>query len=320
MTKVRPLEFDTQDWLSDPLLTMCLPQTRGIWIDAIASMHACRSGALTGTPEQLSRICRCTLSAFIEAVADLKTTGAADVHESAEKVTLINRRMSREAKEREQNRLRKKAGRCHALVPELSHSPPSCSSSSSEEKKKEKGKSRRERNRGAADDRYQALIDWFFSQYQEIRGKRLVAVAADYAAVKKLLEKTRGQGEFSLEALKRSMNNFLLSADPFYLKMGKPLAFWAGNINAFLVPAPAVEEKKEPSCGECLNTGRIVVVTGRSNGSTRVRLARAPWRDGEGYLEQMAMNYSGDCTVMRCFCRAGQKHTQLDEYQPETSE
>jgi hypothetical protein len=100
-------QFYTGDWLKDPKLSMCLPATRGIWIDAIAAMHEnCRSGTLSGTPGQLSRVLRCTESAFMAAIMDLQATGAADVTERNGIVTLINRRMYRESKERESNRLR----------------------------------------------------------------------------------------------------------------------------------------------------------------------------------------------------------------------
>lgn len=112
MTKHHTMDFHTGDWLKDPHLSMCQDRTRGIWIDAIAAMHEnSRSGILTGTPSQLSAVCRTTESAFMSAVADLKATGTASVRVSHGVVTLINRRMRREAKEREANRIRKARSR-----------------------------------------------------------------------------------------------------------------------------------------------------------------------------------------------------------------
>ena len=100
-------QFYPGDWLKDPQLSKCEPATRGIWIDAIAAMHEnCRSGTLSGTPGQLSRVLRCSEAAFMAAVDDLQATGAADVTKCRGNVTLVNRRMHEAAKAREENRIR----------------------------------------------------------------------------------------------------------------------------------------------------------------------------------------------------------------------
>lgn len=110
------MQFNTGDWLKDPRLSMCLPATRGIWIDAIAAMHECgRSGSLSGSPEQLSRVLRCTEPALMAAIDDLQTTGTADLTLRNGVITMVNRRMLREQKERtsgaeRQKRLREKGG------------------------------------------------------------------------------------------------------------------------------------------------------------------------------------------------------------------
>ncbi|MDM7995193.1 MAG: hypothetical protein QUT30_05835 [Acidobacteriota bacterium] len=107
MPKYPWMQFNTGDWLKDPKLSMCQPATRGIWIDAIAAMHENgRCGSLSGTPDQLIRVLRCTVPALMSAIMDLQSTGAADVEQRNGVVTLINRRMSREAKEREMSRIR----------------------------------------------------------------------------------------------------------------------------------------------------------------------------------------------------------------------
>lgn len=101
------MKFDCGTWLKDPALTRCQPSTRGVWIDLLSVMHELdRSGVLRGTIEELSRFARCSTVQLTHALADFQTTGAADVTERNGVVTLICRRMQREHKAREANRLR----------------------------------------------------------------------------------------------------------------------------------------------------------------------------------------------------------------------
>ena len=114
MDKFPWMQFNTGDWLKDPNLSMCQPATRGIWIDAIAAMHENRrSGTLSGTPDQLIRVLRCTGPALMAALDDLQSTGAGVVTVRNGVVTLTNRRMSREASIRDSNRLRQLKHRGH---------------------------------------------------------------------------------------------------------------------------------------------------------------------------------------------------------------
>lgn len=107
MPKLPYMQFFTGDWMKDPKLSMCLPATRGIWIDALCAMHEDgRSGTLVGTPDQLIRVLRCDESALRTALNDLATTGAADITERNGVITLVNRRMKRDANDREVNNLR----------------------------------------------------------------------------------------------------------------------------------------------------------------------------------------------------------------------
>lgn len=103
----------TGDWLKDPLLAMCSAATRGIWIDLLCSMHELnRSGKITGSIEQFSRICRCSVDEMSNAIEELNITETARVTfgngESNAKITIINRRMKRESKSRENNSKRQK--------------------------------------------------------------------------------------------------------------------------------------------------------------------------------------------------------------------
>lgn len=101
------LAFYVGDWLKDPAVTLCLPATRGVWIDLLCVMHEQdRSGVITGTREQLARLSRCSTVELASALDDLKNTKTADVSERGGIVTLVNRRMKRERNKREQTRYR----------------------------------------------------------------------------------------------------------------------------------------------------------------------------------------------------------------------
>ncbi len=124
MTKLFWMQFNTGDWLKDPKLSMCQPATRGIWADAIAVMHEDgRSGVIAGTIEQLTRLLRCDGPSLMASVHDLKTTGTAIVLIREDRITLINRRMQREAKQRECNRRRQ---RRYRDGPDVTESSPQC--------------------------------------------------------------------------------------------------------------------------------------------------------------------------------------------------
>jgi hypothetical protein len=103
---------------------MCSPATRGIWVDALCAMHENnRSGSITGSPDQLARVLRCTPAEFLIALRELGETKTADilwdgsgamsqnVTPCPKKVTLINRRMRREFKDRNNAKLRKRRER-----------------------------------------------------------------------------------------------------------------------------------------------------------------------------------------------------------------
>jgi hypothetical protein len=130
-------QFYPGDWLKDPALALCTPATRGVWIDLLCAMHELgRSGELCGTLDQLSRTARCSTAELAQAITDLQTTGAADVTERNGKITLANRRMKREARNRESGAVRAKNYRNKGAKKGASRSnngevtPPSSSSSS----------------------------------------------------------------------------------------------------------------------------------------------------------------------------------------------
>ncbi len=108
MKKQPYMPFYTGDWLKDPRLSLCSPATRGVWIDLICALHELPTGGqVTGTPDQLARLCRCTVSDMHSAISELHTTQAADINEREGVYSIVCRRLRKEA---EISRLRSIAG------------------------------------------------------------------------------------------------------------------------------------------------------------------------------------------------------------------
>ena len=91
-------------------------QTIGIWREMIDRMwDAPERGKLTGTPEQIAKVIGCSIDELRQAVkeikdlkiADINVTKTADVTKSHSVVTIVNRRMSRDEKIRQDARNRK---------------------------------------------------------------------------------------------------------------------------------------------------------------------------------------------------------------------
>jgi hypothetical protein len=119
MGKFPFMQYVPKEWLSDPQVSQCKPGTRGIWWDAISAMHEMdRCGQLSGTLENLARVCRCRVDEMRAAADDLRSTGAADVTECNGIVTLVNRRMFREAEDRKSVKNRVDRYRAKQRTPE----------------------------------------------------------------------------------------------------------------------------------------------------------------------------------------------------------
>lgn len=113
--KLPALLFYTGDWLKDPQLSMCSPATRGIWMDLLCAMHENgRTGTLSGTTDQIARVCRCSPADLSSALDELSCTKAANVTLRNGTVTVENRRMVRESKTRllTQNRVNRHREEC----------------------------------------------------------------------------------------------------------------------------------------------------------------------------------------------------------------
>lgn len=89
--------------MKDPAVSMLSPAARGIWWDFICVMHECdRSGMVTGSRPMLARLVRCSTDELGGALNEFLVCKTAEVNEDVNGiVTVINRRMRREAIERE---------------------------------------------------------------------------------------------------------------------------------------------------------------------------------------------------------------------------
>ena len=133
----------TGDWLKDPNLGQCSLATRGAWIDILFLMHENgETGRLEGTVKGLSQICRCSESEIEDVLAELDQTKTAEIIHSSvtcnanvtpcsKNVTIINRRMAREHKDRVNTKLRVKRYREKTKLGECNEKVTSPSSSSS---------------------------------------------------------------------------------------------------------------------------------------------------------------------------------------------
>jgi hypothetical protein len=101
-------------------LQRCSAATHGVWFSLLCHMHlAGRTGELCMLLPEMVKLTPCRSSAeLVHALTELQTTGTADVMLRNENVTVVNRRMNREFKEREGNRLRVQRFRCNDPVTE----------------------------------------------------------------------------------------------------------------------------------------------------------------------------------------------------------
>jgi len=184
MSKAPAFQFYVRDWLSDPELQMTSSATRGVWINALCFMWESKErGKLEGTMEELAKILNSTNGDFEQFLKDVETHKFCDVRICNTNVTLINRRMYREQKERENTRLRvarlRSNAKCNASVTVLSSS----SSSLKENIIKEKTSFGEFQNVKLTDSEYQKLLSLFgpdqckekietLSQYIASKGKK----------------------------------------------------------------------------------------------------------------------------------------------------
>jgi len=97
--------------------------------------------------------------------------------------------------------------------------------------KKEEKKHLKKEDTADADPRFQPLKEFFQEEFERTRGVKLDTNGSDYSALKALLKR---QPELELGYLKDSARMFLESKKDFYQQQGKPLLYWASNINGFV--------------------------------------------------------------------------------------
>jgi len=139
MAKSPAFQFYVKDWLSDPQLKMASHSTKGIWVDMLCYMwDAPERGELVGTEEQIIRLLGAKEGDFRLFCDEAKTLAFCyfSVTDSL-LVTVRNRRMFREEKERENNRIRQGRFRSKRQSNEKVTAP-SPSPSPKRKKKKEK--------------------------------------------------------------------------------------------------------------------------------------------------------------------------------------
>ena len=132
MGKAPAFQFYVKDWLCDPQLRQSSAKTRGMWIDFLCYMWEAPSrGELTGTKESLGKMIGAMNGEMDSFLADAMTYAFCDISVTDNGIVQIrNRRMWREEKDRNNNKIRQQRHRekmaCNADI-----TPPSSSSSSS---------------------------------------------------------------------------------------------------------------------------------------------------------------------------------------------
>ena len=97
MPKLPYMPFYVSDWTSDPQLAMCSLSTRACWLELLCGMHSLgHMGVITGTADQLARVCRCSVAEFVQSANELRDYHVGEVSERDGKYTIVNRRMKRE--------------------------------------------------------------------------------------------------------------------------------------------------------------------------------------------------------------------------------
>ena len=97
--------FYPADWRKDSALQMCSFSTQGIWINLLCAMwESNKRGKLTGMNGDYCRLIGCSAEEFNRFLSENEAHKFADVTNCDGTVTVINRRMAREERARQQSR------------------------------------------------------------------------------------------------------------------------------------------------------------------------------------------------------------------------
>jgi hypothetical protein len=114
--------FYSGDWLKDPAVRKCSLAARGAWIDLLSYMWADGGHSLTGSLADFARLCSCSEAEMADVLDEFERYGTVtvtkchatgDVTRNAD-ITLTCRRLERESKSNENNRLRQRRYRATA--------------------------------------------------------------------------------------------------------------------------------------------------------------------------------------------------------------
>lgn len=132
MAKAPAFQFFPGDARRDAELHMMSFEARGIWWEMLCCMwDAKERGMLEGTREQLCRLIGCTQEELSRSLKEISVTKTGDVTECNDLVTVINRRMHRDERERKLTRSRVKKHRGKEEKRECNDDVTGASSSSS---------------------------------------------------------------------------------------------------------------------------------------------------------------------------------------------
>lgn len=107
MSKAPAFQFYPADWRKDPALQMCGMVTQGIWINLLCVMwEQPERGKISGDLGQFCRLLGCSKDEFEIFLRENETQNFATVTFCNEIVTVINRRMYKEDRERKANHKR----------------------------------------------------------------------------------------------------------------------------------------------------------------------------------------------------------------------
>ena len=106
------LQFYIADWLRSKDVQKATWATRGIWAEMLFNMwDASEQGKLSGSWPEITRLIGCTIDELKCSLEEIKRLKIGNVTMRNGNVTVINRRMYKEYKEREATRLRVKRHR-----------------------------------------------------------------------------------------------------------------------------------------------------------------------------------------------------------------
>lgn len=116
-------KFDFKQWRTDSDLRRCSFETRAFWLEVLCVMHEADDWKLEGSYEELGWLIGCGTEVVARCCVELHRTKTADVTLGNGSVTLVSRRLKREANDREQTRLRVRRLRCNADVTDAKQAP-----------------------------------------------------------------------------------------------------------------------------------------------------------------------------------------------------